>query len=552
MVAGLPYGNSSICIHVCIPFQNTKDPGVKRYTGGKMFSICGKSSFRRLALLSTLVLAACGGTPVDKTASTTTTATAPVITSDGTDFYLTLPDHICSSDPNSCVNATVNNKLIIASASATSGDVTFNGVSTPYSVNAGSSIEISLDAGVVLTSNETVESKGIHVTALTPVSVHVVSENTSSADGYLALPTNGLGTSYRVMSYASSRYNGSEFAIVASQDSTTVTITPTAAGATQAAGTAYTISLNSGQTYQLQNPAYADMTGSLITSDKPIAVFGGHRCADIPNGTGYCDYLVEQLPDTSVWGNTFQTMPFSGRTRYTVRILASMDGTTITSNPAGLVTTTLNAGQYADVLLSAPAEFSANNPVLVAQFINGFADDSAKEGDPSMVLITPTEMGMTSSTFGVHGLTGSNGSMMNIVTETSALANLTLDGATVDATLFAPVNSGSLYSKATLPVSAGVHVLTGSVPYSAMVYDYGITWNAVSYAYPVATMLSLPVAAAPANTATPTSGCTEEEDEHHHWHRRRHEHQHHQGEYCLIHHTSHRHDGADHEYECNS
>lgn len=534
-----------------------------------MFIDYGFSNRKRaLLVLFTIALASCSGAKTASTTATTssTTATpAPIITSDGTDFYLTLPDHICSSDPNSCINGTVNNRLIIAAATATTGDITYNGVTTPYSVSAGGSTSINLDASVVLTSNETVESKGIHVTALAPVSVHVISENSSSADGYLALPTVGLGTQYRVMSYASSRYYGSEFAIVATQDNTTVTITPTAAGSSKPAGTAFNVVMNIGQTFQLQNTAAADMTGTLISADKPVGVFGGHRCADLPNGTGYCDYLVEQLPDTSVWGNTFQTTLFSGRTRYTVRILASLDGTTITSNPAGLVPGTLNAGQYVDLILSSPAEFSANNPVLLAQFINGYEDDAAKKGDPSMVLITPSEMGITRSTFGVHGLTNTSGPLMNIVTETSALASLILDGSPVDATQFAPVNSGSIYSKATLPVAAGSHVLSGSVPFSAMVYDFGISLNAVSYAYPVSTMLSLPVVAAapspapsspaPATatpaTATPATSCTEETDEHHHWRKVKHRHHHYIGKFCLIHHTAHKHDGGDHEYDCD-
>jgi hypothetical protein len=59
---------------------------------------------------------------------------------------------------------------------------------------------------------------------------------------------------------------------------------------------AYTITLNRGQTYQTHsNPSPSDLTGTLITSDQPISVFGGHR-ANIPQGHTFCDHLVEQLP----------------------------------------------------------------------------------------------------------------------------------------------------------------------------------------------------------------------------------------------------------------
>ena len=258
-------------------------------------------------LLSSSCLNACGGASAP--ASTLAAAPAPLITSAGTDFYLTLPDHLCVSDPSQCNYAPVTNKMIVAAATATTGEVTFNGVTTPFSVAAGAETVITLDPGVVLTSNETVEAKGIHVTALSPVSVDVVSESATSADGYLALPTPGLGTNYYVMSYASTRYTGSEFAVVATQNTTTVTITPSAAGATKLAGVAFKVLLNIGETYQLENPANADMTGTLVSANKPIAVFSGHRCTDIPSGKDSCDYLVEQLPGVTPVSYTHLTLP---------------------------------------------------------------------------------------------------------------------------------------------------------------------------------------------------------------------------------------------------
>jgi hypothetical protein len=462
-------------------------------------------------LFASVSLTACGN-GVEAPAPAPAPVPASVITSMGTDFYLTLPDHLCVSNPSSCNNSSVTNNLIVAAATATTGEVTFNGVISPFSVAAGAETVITLDPAVVLTTNETVEAKGIHVTALSPVSVHVVSENATSADGYLALPTPGLGTKYYVMSYASTRYSGSEFAVVATQNATTVSITPSAAGATKPAGAAFTVLLNIGETYQLANPANADMTGTLVTSDKPVAVFSGHRCADVPSGVGYCDYLVEQLPDVSLWGKTFHTSLFSGRARYTVRVIASQNGTTFTTMPAGLISGTLNAGQFADVIMTGAGEFVSSSPVLVAQFMHGYADDTAAKGDPSMVLVTPAEMGMTDATFGVYGLARTTGVFMNVVTETTALATMKLDNVVVDSALFTPLGGASIYSVGTIPVAPGAHSLLGTIPFSALVYDYGISWDAVSYAYPVATKLSLP-AAAPAVNPSSTGCGTDQQNE---------------------------------------
>src|SRR3989338_8034560 len=159
-------------------------------------------------LLTSIFLTACGGGGT--TTTTTTSTTASVYSSMGTDFYLTIPDHLCVSNPALCNNVPVANKLIVAAATGTTGEVTFNGVATPFTVAAGSQTMITLDPAAVLTSNEVIEAKDIHLTALAPVSVHVVSESTTSADGFLAYPTAALGNNYYVMSYASAKYDGSE------------------------------------------------------------------------------------------------------------------------------------------------------------------------------------------------------------------------------------------------------------------------------------------------------------------------------------------------------
>jgi hypothetical protein len=199
--------------------------------------------------------------------------------------------------------------------------------------------------------------------------------------------------------------------------------------------------------------------------------------------------------------------------------MASQNGTTVTTVPAGLIAGTLNAGQFADVIMTGAGEFVSNNPVLVAQFMHGYADDVAGKGDPSMVLVTPTavlstEKGVTDSIFGVYGLAGTSGAFLNVVTETAALANLMLDNAAVNPALFTPIGGSSIYSAGTIPVSAGAHTLLGAVPYSAFVYDYGIKFNAVSYAYPVGATLTLPTPVAvtpppvpaPVPTPVPTPG----------------------------------------------
>ena len=57
-----------------------------------------------------------------------------------------------------------------------------------------------------------------------------------------------------------------------------------------------------------------DPTGTRITSTRPIAVFTGHECANIPVGTTEaCDHVVQQVPPQLTWGRRFFTIPVVGR-----------------------------------------------------------------------------------------------------------------------------------------------------------------------------------------------------------------------------------------------
>ena len=108
-----------------------------------------------------------------------------------------------------------------------------------------------------------------------------------------------------------------------------------------AAGVPYNVMLNQGQTYQLINTsaAPADLSGSLVTSDKPVAVFGGHQCANVPSGATFCDHIEEEMPPVSTWGKTFVTEPLATRLNGdTFRFLASQNSTTINVNGSPVAT----------------------------------------------------------------------------------------------------------------------------------------------------------------------------------------------------------------------
>ena len=77
----------------------------------------------------------------------------------------------------------------------------------------------------------------------------------------------------------------SEFIIVSIEDSTEISITPsvnTFSG--KPANVTFTITLNKGETYQVQAQDTSDLTGTSVKSIKgSCAIFSGVKCADVPD-----------------------------------------------------------------------------------------------------------------------------------------------------------------------------------------------------------------------------------------------------------------------------
>src|SRR5262249_18315704 len=151
-------------------------------------------------------------------------------------------------------------------------------------------------AGAMLRANDFVENKGVFVSTDRPVTVFAVARRdvisqiwpgfpdwnatqptlADSLTAWLVYPTPSLGNAYRVV--APGTFYGSGFTIVATEDNTTVTIDLVVSFGIRTAGVPYQIVMQRGQTYQSRTnaPTYGEETGSLINSDRPIAVIGGN------------------------------------------------------------------------------------------------------------------------------------------------------------------------------------------------------------------------------------------------------------------------------------
>ena len=422
---------------------------------------------------------------------------AVAIGNQGTEFWLAFPqsDGINPGDQ----------ELFISSVTGTSGLVQVPGIgfSTSFSVPAGGSAVVILPSAVDDTDVDGVSPLGIHVTAQDPVGVVGFNAETDSSDGFLGLPVNALGVTYIVQAYANSVIlTGvwTQFSVAGTQNGTSVTLTLPVTSGPHTANVPYNVALNQGDVYQLQDGTSGlDLSGTLISSNQPVALFAGNSCADIPVTVGTCNYIVEELWPTQWWGVHFLSLPLAARTGGdTFRFLASQDGTAVTVN--GSPTANLNRGQFYEGNLTAPSNITSNHPIFVEQYSNGRLLDGAAQGDPSMITLPPVN-DWASDYLVSSPWTGFSVNYENITAPASIAGAVTMDRTPIPAATFVPIGSSG-FSGAAVSVTAAAHRLTAPAPFGVLAYGFEVR---DAYGYPGGALFFNPTATpTPPFTLTPT------------------------------------------------
>lgn len=391
----------------------------------------------------------------------------------------------------------------IAAGQATTGTVSvpLAGWSTPFSVAANGVTTVVIPNLYEATGSESVLDRGVHITAVDPVTVTAVNYQNQTTDAAQVLPVPGLGTSYRVDALpgtSTAFQNGqyifrSEFLIVATEDGTEVSITPTTATtAGNAPGVPFTVQLNAGQVYQVQAlSGLTDFTGTLVTGTdqsgpcRPFAVFGGSMCAVM--NCAACDHVNEQMAPLNTWGTSFHTVPLGNMAAWGFRVLANENNTAVTIDGGAPII--LGAGGIHVVpSTNQPACITSDKPVSVAQFMVGAT--CAGTGDPSLLLLTADERLSTAAAFTTLFSTQvSIAHYVSVVTPTSAIAQLLLDGVPVAPASFSTYAGCAGLSYVKVPVPAGSHQLASSTGFLA--YAYGLA-SGESYLYPLANTMTVP------------------------------------------------------------
>lgn len=353
-------------------------------------------------------------------------------------------------------------------------------------VKGGTVQSLVVDPMAEIRSQEVVErDMAVHVSSDKPISVYGLNRRYQTTDTYMGLPTNVLGTEYRVMSYHLAETLAPIFSIVGVEDNTLVEITPIAPTSTgKKQNTPFEVTLNKGDVFQVRSETQriilrrfnvdekkADMTGSYIKANKKIAVFSGHECTYVPAGPPRikaCNHLVEQMPPISSWGKHFYIGELKGRSKYTYRVLANLPNTKVFENSKQVAV--LQPGEYFEKNTSENIQITADKPVLVAQYSQGF-ENGDKIGDPMMLLISPTQQFLKKYRFATP-VNGSWNHYINVVVPNSAINTFELNGKKVSPNKFVSLGI-SRYSIAFIEVPFGTHFITANEPFGMYSYGFG-------------------------------------------------------------------------------
>ncbi len=327
-------------------------------------------------------------------------------------------------------------------------------------------------------------NKGILLEADGNVNVYGMSFEAFSADAYLALPCTVMAVDeyeYYGISYNVENINfPSVILVVACENKTVVKFHSS------------TISLNSLETYLIESGT-TDLTGTRITSSKPLSVFSGSDCTNVPTRISACDNLVEQVPPTVTWGSKFLVASLEGRSSGELIRVLSARAASVTVNCNTVVSVSefqlQSGGSFREFVIPTNSfcSIESTSPVLVAQYAYG---GEGGVGDPFMMIITPIEQFTNNYLVESFPIFESNYLTMYVSSECFQIAQILLDNSIVD-WQNVTCSSGEVcgYISRT-NVSTGVHSIrhqNSSAVLGVSVYGFS---SSVSYGYPGGMRLS--------------------------------------------------------------
>ncbi|MBK7586290.1 MAG: IgGFc-binding protein [Myxococcales bacterium] len=371
-------------------------------------------------------------------------------------------------------------------------------------------------------------SQAFRITASYPIVVYQfnVFENAFSNDASLLLPSSALGKWHRIINWGAGHpvlidfpiigkiIDRSYVTVVGTKPGTVVKVRPSwrikgnpPIAATQPGGEIVVnlgpfdvLNLETDDATLADDPkTMADLSGTVVESNLPVAVFSGVETTsapgsvDIPKPSGWTDkdtccldHLEEQMFPVESVGMKYVIARSPVRSTGSfkepdvIRFLGVAEAATVkTTLPAPYDSFTLQPGEVVTTWTQKDITVSADKPVMVGQILvsNQYVD-GPYIGDPSLTVFPPVEQYRTEYVFLTPGSWGQNWVVITAEVTTKTI----IDGSATDncAKEAAGILDGVPYESRRCKLNEGVHYLTGDKPFGIVAYGYGA---AGSYAF---------------------------------------------------------------------
>ena len=430
--------------------------------------------------------------------------TAQTVSTEGKEFYAGFLG-ILPNPPNT-LRFVISSRLGAVGTISMPSNPNFNPIN--FTVAANSTYQtFDISSTYTAGTREQVENKGFYINATNDISVTAINQSPNRTEASLVLPRTALGniTEYVVNTVQKGLNNQglSEFMLVATDNNTTIEITPSATTTgNKPANMPFTVTLQRGQIVQYQTTD--DFTGTRIRgangSCKSFAVFAGTNavtlgCANNTLFNGSAQHVYEQLFPIHTWGTQYIVTPYAGLNGVWYRIVARENDTKITvSDGITVNNSTLQAG--ANKLLSStqPVCIKADKPISVIQISQNSNCNLPNIADPSFLNLNAVTQSTNKATFNTIELATSGFHFINVVMKTTEITKLRMNNKTTDnnniplINYFNKVLPCDEYSFAAIPVVSGnrttivTTTLSADAGFSAFAYGYS---NVDIYAYAV-------------------------------------------------------------------
>ena len=336
----------------------------------------------------------------------------------------------------------------------------------------------------------TVLEKGLRITSDAPVTAYYEINHPDNPDIFALKGASALGETFYVpfQNYLDNVYQQSTASIdiVATEDGTEITVTPTAALTGYAAGVPFVIQLNQGETYALRAAsvlAASHPSGTLIQSSAPIAVtISDDSLLGAPfNPSGCYDIMGDQVIPVDVAGKEYIAIKGNLGGPDKVFIVGTEDNTSISIN--GTNVWTVDAGETYAHTLSAPAAFYETSAPVVALHMTGFGCEVGGAILPPITCTGSDEVAFVRSSIDFIG--------MKIIVPSGAEGDFTFNGNTgnVNAVNFSDVpgtNGEWMYANITasgfVPTGGASRLINGTAKFHLGIINGGAS-SGTRYGY---------------------------------------------------------------------